>query len=165
MNAFATPRRSIAALCLLALTVVGTSTAVAQGLAQSASKVDAIATYADAAGATGQVIQVRLDIADGWHVNAQPASLDFLVATSINATVDGETVPLTVAWPEGHASGIELGGTEIKVYGDGTVLPVQLDAAALDAGAQPTLKIRVQSCSDKGLCLPPSTLSVQPGQS
>lgn len=164
MNEFANPRRLIAVLCVLSLAVAGTSAAVAAGLAQSASKVDAIATYANA-GEAGQEIRVQLDITDGWHVNTHPASLDFLVATSIKATVDGETVPLTVAWPEGHDSGIELGGTEIKVYHDGTVLPVQLDTAAAIAGAHPTLKIRVQSCSDKGLCLPPSTLTVEPGQS
>src|SRR5699024_7158050 len=99
--------------------------ALAAGLAQSASKVDVIATQADVAmDAASQAVHIRLTIASGWHVNAHPASLDFLVPTSIQATVDGKTVPLNITWPKGHDSGIELGDTAIKVYSDGTVIPV-----------------------------------------
>lgn len=153
-------RKTTLAICSFLLLLGGLGTAGAAGLATSASKVDAIARYADA---DSTRLQVRLDMADGWHVNAHPASLDFLVPTTITATRGGEPLPLTIAWPQGHDSGIELGGTSIKVYSDATVIPVRIDAPAQSA-AQPTLKIRVQACSNKGLCLPPSTLSIQPSQ-
>lgn len=145
----------------LALVIACMSTAVAVGLAQSASKVDVIAVYVDSAtNPNEQHIRVELDIADGWHVNANPASLDFLVPTSIDATAGSETLPLNIAWPEGQDSGIELGGTHILVYSDGTTVPIQPDPVA--TGNDVTLNVRVQACSNKGLCLPPSTLHVQP---
>lgn len=157
-------RKTVLTLCTCLLVAGGVAMATAAGLATSASKVDASAQYTDNPGAAN-TLRVRLDLAAGWHVNAHPASLDFLVPTTIKATAGGEPLPLTIVWPPGHNSGIELSGTAIKVYSDDTIIPVRIDApAAGQAVGQPTLKIRVQACSNKGLCLPPSTLSIQPPQ-
>jgi len=135
------------------------STALAAGMTSSDSKVQATAQYSNAADSQ---VEVRLTMADGWHVNANPASLDFLIPTSIEASADGKTVPVDIDWPDGHDSGIDLGDTAILVYSNNTVIPVKLDT---DTSEPPTLDVRVQACSDKGVCLPPSTLSVQPTQS
>lgn len=162
MNRATASRRVAALACVLLLAAAGMSAAPAAGMARSAAKVDAVVT--DAAGDQATTaVHIRLAIADGWHVNAHPASLDFLVPTSIQATANGATVPVNVDWPAGHDSGIELGGTAIEVYGDGVVIPVFLDRSTADA--QPTLNVRVQACSDQGLCLAPSTLRVPLQQS
>lgn len=153
--------------CVVSLAVGMAASAAAAGLARSASKVDVKATLVgDSADAPD--IKVQLLVADGWHVNAHPASLDFLVPTTITAQAGDQTLPLAIAWPDGHASGIELGGTEIMVYSDNTTIPVRLKPAAAQATrttAQLVLKVRVQACSNKGICLPPSTLTVQPAAS
>lgn len=159
-------RRIIAVSCALWLASAGATTAYAAGLTDSASKVDVSAQYVSPTDDQNRPrIRVRLNIADGWHVNANPASLDFLIPTTIDAKADGKALPLSITWPQGHDSGIELGGTEIKVYSDGTVIPVQLESAAIGTREQIELDVRVQSCSDAGLCLPPSTLKIQPTQS
>ncbi|HLQ84568.1 MAG TPA: protein-disulfide reductase DsbD N-terminal domain-containing protein [Salinisphaeraceae bacterium] len=150
-------------LGILALSLAGASAALAQ-LQQSASKVEATATY-DTEDA--QQLNVQLDIADGWHVNANPASLEFLIPTSITAHAGDNELAPEVDWPAGKDSGIELGGTEIQVYDSDTEIPVQLDdaaAKALQAG-QLELEVVVQACSDDGICLPPSTLNVTPSAS
>lgn len=147
-------RQTIVSTCVLWLVAAGLSAAVAAGLATSASKVDVSAEYIHA-GEDAPRIRVQLAIADGWHVNANPASLDFLVPT----TIDADAGTLDIDWPDGHDSDIELGGTSIQVYSGNTTIPVRLDAAAAESV---TLRVRVQACSDSGLCLPPSTLSVKP---
>lgn len=156
--------RVITAAFALALAATGLSPALAAGrLATSASKVDVSAEFQPATDHSEPRIRVRLDMARGWHVNAHPASLDFLVATTIEARAGGETLALNIAWPEGRNSGIQVGGTRIKVYSDNTVIPVQLartSATQLRAAGQLTLNVRVQACSDKGICLPPSTLTI-----
>lgn len=158
-------RLIIAATCALSLAIAGMATVSAAGLAQSASKVDVNAEYTkQSTDMETQLVRVKLNIADGWHVNAHPASLDFLVPTAIQAKAGGKTLALDIDWPEGHNSGIVLGGTAIKVYSDNTVIPVRLSPAATQAVhsvGQLSLNIRVQACSDDGLCLPPSTLDVR----
>lgn len=161
MNYLMKKRGLTAIATMLLLASAGMTTTFAAGLMQSDAKVDATVTRGEAS--ESRAVQVRLAIADGWHVNAHPASLEFLVPTTIEATANGETVPLTIAWPEGHDSGIELGDASIMVYSDGVVIPVGLDNDAADS--QPTFNIRVQACSNKGMCLPPSTLQVQLQQS
>lgn len=166
MNRTPVNLRVIAAAFALALAATGLSPTLAAGrLATSASKVDVSAEFRPATDNGEPRIRVRLDMAEGWHVNAHPASLDFLVATTIEARAGGETLALDIAWPEGHDSDIRLGGTRIQVYSDNTVIPVQLArtaAARIRAAGQLTLNVRVQACSDRGICLPPSTLTIHP---
>lgn len=132
------------------------------GLTASATKVDADARWLrDADGTQGNRLQVTLRIADGWKVNATPASLDFLIPTRISGTVDGNAVELVPNYPIGAKSDIELEGTRIRVYRDGTTIDVGVPAAtaerAQSAGGL-ELTVRVQSCSDDGICLAPSDL-------
>lgn len=165
MNRTRVNLRVITVTFALFLGATGISSALAEGLANSASKVDVTAEFEPATDNDDLRIRVRLDIADGWHVNAHPASLDFLVATTIVARSGGETLALNIAWPEGRDSGIELGGTRIKVYDDNTVIPVQLartTATKAHTAGQLTLNVRVQACSNDGICLPPSTLTIHP---
>lgn len=120
---------------------------------------------------TGAKKAIRLDlrIEKGWHVNANPASLPFLIPTTVKAQVEGKTVPLKTRYPQGRDSGITLDGKNIKVFDDNAsilvaALPGQPDI--LSPGKRVDLALTVQSCSDKGLCLPPSTLhySLTPSQ-
>lgn len=165
MNRTHVKHQVTAAACALCLSLSGMSAAPAAGLANSASKVDVTARFRPATDDTRPRLRIRLDIADGWHVNAHPASLDFLVATTIRAKAGGEPLPLTIDWPRGRDSGVELGGTSIRVYDDNTVIPATL-ATAADKGAvaadRITVNVRVQACSNRGICLPPATLSVEP---
>jgi len=138
------------------------ATPATPGLASSAGKVEVSAAWATGPGEDDHPrIELALHIADGWHVNANPASLDFLIPTRVQATVDGGAAAVSPAYPSGRESDIQLEGTRIRVYGDGTIIPVELPAATLQrvrgAGAL-ELAVRVQSCSDSGTCLAPATV-------
>jgi len=132
------------------------------GLAQSASKVDASAHWSTpAADRAPDRIRVVLDIADGWHVNANPASLDFLIPTRVTASANGSPLKVSPRYPPGRESDIELEGKRIRVYGDATVIAVDVPPESrrtAQASGSLELTVRVQSCSDDGTCLAPSDL-------
>lgn len=99
-------------------------------------------------------LQVTLHIAEGWHVNANPASLDFLIPTEITASADNP-LPLQVDYPPGRRIDSGL-GEPWAVYDDGTSIPVVLPGNNTDDPLN--VAVRVQACHDEGRCLPPATL-------
>lgn len=128
------------------------------GLAQSSDKVRTRVQRIDA---NPSAIVVRLDIAPGWHVNANPASLGFLVPTEVTVSVSGDLLPIIVDYPPGHDSGIRLENRPIMVYGDGTIIRLNFREGADNirrAQGPVDVATRVQACSDNGICIAPSTL-------
>lgn len=106
-------------------------------------------------------IAITLHIAKGWHVNANPASLPFLIPTTVQAQASGKIVPLTIRYPPGRESDVRLDGKAIMVYDDGTSLVADFQGgkSRVPPPAQSmAVFVTVQSCSDQGICLPPSTL-------
>ncbi|MEE8305015.1 MAG: protein-disulfide reductase DsbD domain-containing protein, partial [Candidatus Tectomicrobia bacterium] len=103
-------------------------------------------------GAMAHRLLVALHIEDGWHVNANPATFDYLIATTITA---GDGPELAFAYPRGKALATPLG-------------PIQVYDHAVEIGAPlPTgdtsgirLAARVQACNDSGICLLPNTISL-----
>ncbi len=111
-----------------------------------------------------QRLRVRLHIDKGWHVNANPASLGALIPTTVQARSNGQRVPLRVKYPRGRDSNIHLGDKTIKVYDDNTTISAVLTPAALKAaqsGGGLDVLVRVQSCSNRGVCLAPAHLTTQ----
>ena len=99
---------------------------------------------------------ITLHIAPHWHVNAHPASLENLIASTVFIEHDGTQHAVQADYPAGKRSGITIDNTNILVYEDDTRIPVhQLKLAAGDR-----LVVRVQACNDQGICLAPATISV-----
>lgn len=121
-----------------------------QGLASSADHVRATVLR------HGDLLRVHLSIDDGWHVNANPASLDFLIGTQLTVHNQGAALPLTIEYPLGHSVSVGL-QQPIRVYSDKTEITAQLPA---NAPAPLEAAVRIQACSNEGRCLMPSTLQV-----
>lgn len=134
------------------------------GIAGSANKVNATAHWSAKHRQTkGRSLRLKLHIASGWHVNANPASLAFLIPTQVTAFVNGQPVDIKVRYPPGADSGIHLNGRAIQVYNDNAEINVSLKPKGvllMQEAGRLDLKIRVQACSDKGICLAPSTLDL-----
>ncbi|HYW76661.1 MAG TPA: protein-disulfide reductase DsbD domain-containing protein [Gammaproteobacteria bacterium] len=133
------------------------------GLANSADKVSVKAWFHGPAQEDDtRLLRVRLRIHPGWHVNANPATLRFLIPTTVKGSVRGKPVALRVSYPPGRDSNIRVNGKSIAVYDNGTILKARVTsrvlALARSAGALKIL-VTVQSCSDKGICLAPAQLS------
>jgi hypothetical protein len=90
---------------------------------------------------------VRLGIDEGWHVNANPASLPFLIPTAVEVR-GAEAV---IRYPEGRPLRSEFAPEEILVYEGRVEIPVTLESDASPAH----VALRYQAC-DERICLPPA---------
>jgi len=108
--------------------------------------------------AAGAPANVELEITPGFHVNANPATFPYLIATEIlPGTVDGITVG-KIVYPAGVAQKFAFADQPLSVYEGKVTIPIPLTVAP-DAKGERMLpmKLRVQAC-DTEKCLPPSTL-------
>jgi DsbC/DsbD-like thiol-disulfide interchange protein len=114
-----------------------------------------------APGASGDLL-VRLEIKDGYHVNANPPSQSYLKATEIELKpAEGISVEF-ITYPDPLMRTFSFSqGTPLKVYEGATNLKVRLFA---DKTTKPGIhnlsaKLRVQACDDK-VCYAPGALDV-----
>ena len=97
----------------------------------------------------------------GRHVNANPASLDYLIPTTVK--VPGNT-QAKVAYPPGTAFKPKFLSEGISVYEGAVTLKVELPKGSLNSMRHLPVQIEVQACTHE-ICLPPATISVQSGES
>lgn len=134
------------------------------GLADSSDKVRLKLAEGGKAliGETGEIV-LTLDIEPGWHVNANPASMEFLIPTVAKFSAGGQSLDIPTEYPRGRVSDIVLGDTALEVYDDGAsirLLPDEKQTAALKEAGKLDMTVRVQACSDEGICLAPADLPV-----
>jgi len=92
-----------------------------------------------------------LDIAEGWHINANPASLDFLIPTSVDVREDSGTAEAKPDYPSAKAITTPLG--DVDVYEGKVGIPVEVVLPEKSENLR--LLIRAQACKDT-TCLAPS---------
>ena len=134
------------------------------GLADSSDKVRLNLAEGGKAliGETGEIV-LTLDIEPGWHVNANPASMEFLIPTVATSSAGGQSLDIPTEYPRGRVSDIVLGDTALEVYDDGAsirLLPDEKQTTALKEAGKLDMTVRVQACSDEGVCLAPADLPV-----
>ena len=113
-------------------------------------------------GETGEIV-LTLDIEPGWHVNANPASMEFLIPTVVNSSVNGQALEIPTQYPRGRVSDIVLGDTALEVYDDGASIRLRPDGkqiAVLEKVGRLEMIVRAQACSDEGVCLAPTDMPV-----
>jgi hypothetical protein len=100
------------------------------------------------------VLEVSLRVQRGWHVNANPASLETLVPTRL---LIENAVPRRIVYPPGAPFRARFAPEEIRVYqGD-----VAIRAEFLAGGtAALRARVSVQACSDQE-CLAPAVLPIR----
>jgi hypothetical protein len=111
-------------------------------------------------GDAGEIV-LALDIEPGWHVNANPASMEFLIPTVASSSVNGQSLEIPTQYPRGRVSDITLGDTALEVYDDDAsirLLPDEKQTAMLREAGKLDMTVRVQACSDEGVCLAPADL-------
>jgi thiol:disulfide interchange protein len=120
-------------------------------------RVDVPAVEVKAGGSTDAA--VRLTIAQGYHINANPPTFPYLKATELTVEPGQGVTAGKPAYPASVTRKFSFSNDPLAVYEGETAVTLPL-AAAADAkkGAQ-TLKgkLRVQACDDEK-CYPPRTL-------
>src|SRR5205823_11496586 len=103
---------------------------------------------------------VELVISPGFHVNANPATFPYLIATEVKpGKADGITVSDKLAYPPPKMETFAFADKPLAVYEGSVTIPIVLTPAP-GAKGQRTIpfEIRVQAC-DSEQCYPPSTLN------
>ena len=110
------------------------------------------------AGGSGEAT-VRLDIAEGYHVHANPASDKFYVATELRAEPTGGITPGGPVYPPAVSRKLGFSDKPLSVYEGSVVIRLPLRAASDASKGRHTLRarVRVQPCNDE-VCKPPREL-------
>ena len=107
-------------------------------------------------------VMLQLNIAEGWHMNANPAGQDNLIPTTITVDADTPFEILDIAYPQGRSTRFEFSNEALNVYEDNLTIPLQLKRKPNmkhDKDVLITLQLTYQLCNETE-CLLPQTLDI-----
>ena len=110
------------------------------------------------AGGAGEA-RVRLDIAQGFHTHANPATDKFYIPTELRAEPQEGITPGKPVYPPGVSRKLDFFEKPLALYEGSVVIKLPLRADKDAAKGRHTLrtKLRVQHCNDTE-CFPPQTI-------
>src|SRR5215470_6309523 len=151
-------------LCLLITACAKTATNTTDNEPPRINSVDVVKAMPQEAtlapGESGDAL-VRLQIQNGYHVNANPPSQSFLKATEIDLkSQEGISVEF-ITYPDPLLRTFSFSETPLKVYEGETNLKLRLHADKTASAGKHNLsaKLRVQACDDK-VCYAPGAIDV-----
>ncbi len=107
-------------------------------------------------------VMLQLNIAEGWHINANFAGQDNLIPTTVTVNTGTPFEILDVAYPKGRSTRFEFSNESLNVYEEGLTIPLQLKQKPNmkpDKDVSITLQLTYQLCSETE-CLLPQTLDI-----
>ena len=112
------------------------------------------------AGATAET-NVRLKIDEGYHVNANPASFPYLIATKLDVPEADGISAAKVNYPQPLNKKFSFSEGPLAVYEHVADLKVTLlaDKSAKHGQTSIPAKLIIQACDDQ-VCYPPGTIDV-----
>ena len=108
-------------------------------------------------------VEVYLEIAEGWHINANPASQDLLIPTTVSLDSDAPAEVVSVNYPEGEIVHFDFSGESLSVYEGKIAIPVMLQRKTDVSSGEDLpldLELRYQACNDL-ICLEPKTIQIR----
>jgi len=103
-------------------------------------------------------LAIELHVDEGWHINANPASLEFLVPTQLHVQHDGRALEVETTYPESHEIPADaLGEGPIDVYSGQVSIRARLPDSVASSDELAAV-VEIQACNDKGRCLAPDEL-------
>jgi thiol:disulfide interchange protein DsbD len=102
---------------------------------------------------------VSLEVATTWHINANPASPEYMIKTVVELAPKAGVSAGPAKYPSGRLLKLDFEDSEVSVYDGTVVILVPLSATAQAVNGAHTLqgKLRFQACNDQ-LCTPPATV-------
>ena len=111
-------------------------------------------------------VEVRLEIAEGWHINANPASQNMLIPTSVSLDPDAPAEMFSVNYPEGELVHFDFSEESLSVYEGKVTIPVKLQLKPDESEENDVpleLELHYQACNDQ-ICLQPTTKKIRLGK-
>jgi len=105
--------------------------------------------------------KVTLSIAPGYHIHANPATLKYLIATTLTLSPPAGITADAPIYPKPQTKKFSFDPTPLSVFEGTAEIIVKLHAAGKPAeGNRPIAgKLRYQACDDNA-CYPPKTIDV-----
>jgi len=147
--------------CLLALAACSRPESAPPAATSPENAVRAKADNVDVRAGGSAEASVRLIIADGYHVNANPPTYSYLKATELKVTpADGLTAGSPI-YPSPVTKKFAFEKNPLAVYETEATIKLPVTAAASASSGSHTLnaKLQVQACSHE-TCFPPRTIDV-----
>ena len=107
-------------------------------------------------------VEVQLALAEGWHINANPPSLDLLIPTTVSISPDAPVEILSVTYPAGQPFHAGFSEKPISVYEGNITVEMKLklkSGRTIEKAFPLNVDVRYQAC-DELRCLPPSTATI-----
>ena len=103
---------------------------------------------------------VMLSISAGYHINANPATFPYLIATEVTAGKADAIAADKPIYPPAEKRTFQFAKEPLAVYeGEAQLrLPLRTDAKAVAGARALPITVRVQAC-DNEKCFPPATLN------
>jgi thiol:disulfide interchange protein DsbD len=103
--------------------------------------------------------RVTLRVREGWHVNANPPALDYMIPTVVKLTAVGGITAGPPGYPAAHQQKLSFEETPMLVYDGEAVVTLPLTATSDAAQGAYTLRgtVSFQSCNDQ-VCLAPASI-------
>ncbi len=105
-------------------------------------------------------VKVHLEIAEGWHINANPASQDMLIPTSVSLDSQAPAAVVSVDYPEGKIVHFDFSEESLSVYEGKFTIPVKLRLKSDENDVPLELELHYQACNDQ-ICLQPTTKKIR----
>lgn len=115
---------------------------------------------------------IKLVVAKGWHINANPAIPDFMIPTEVTLKSSAEVTIKQVVFPKGKLGAVAGIDEKVSQYEGEVLLRGDLIIPEEAGGSTDKLEfaVRYQACNDKG-CQTPKTIKLvgevqvaQPGE-
>ena len=130
-------------------------------LAQPAPVVQVVPTetLTVAAGVASEA-EIRITVAKGYHVQANPAADEFLIPLTLAFDSHDDLEVGDIRYPPGEPYRLQGADEDLSVYGGTFAVPVSIrvSAAAREGAVAARGRLRYQACDDR-LCLAPATLT------
>ena len=112
------------------------------------------------AGGTCRIV-VLLDVKEGWHINANPPSPDFLKPTKLSFKSKSGVTLADPIYPKGHGFKMEGEDMDAMVYEGEVAIDGTLTVPKSSGGVTDEMEITVnyQACNEKG-CQPPKSIKL-----
>jgi Thiol:disulfide interchange protein DsbD, N-terminal len=103
---------------------------------------------------------VKVRLRQGYHVNSNTPSDDYLIPLRLNWKAD-PLQPLSILYPKPHMEKYTFSAKPLSVYSGGFEIQTRFRVPAKAPNGPAILdgKLRYQACNDR-LCLPPKTIDV-----
>ena len=105
-------------------------------------------------------VMLQLEIAEGWHINANLAGQDNLIPTTITADADTPFEIFDTAYPKGRSTRFAFSNESLNIYEGNLTIPLKLRLKSdREKGTQVVLKLTYQPCNETE-CLLPQTVNI-----